>query len=380
MDLIDRLREIAARIPKQLEHIQTEEATKNALVMPFIAALGYDVFNPMEVTPELNADVGLKKGEKVDYAILRDQKPILLFECKHHAADLGKTHASQLYRYFSVTDARFGVLTNGVNYWFYTDLEAQNKMDARPFFEFSMLDIRESMVEELKKFSKSAFDVNNILTTANELKYTREIRRIMAEQLTSPSDEFVKFFTAQVYSGRMTQAIRDQFGQFTRQALKQFINDQINERLKSALGGEVAAPPVAPEVAAAVVEATPAAAPVDSSAVATTDEEKEAFYIVRAILRGSVDVKRVVMRDVQSYCGILLDDNNRRPICRLHFNAAVKYIGFLDGPRVNPKDAAKEERVVIKSLDDIYDHADRLRTIVSKHLASPAEKKDGAVA
>jgi hypothetical protein len=117
MDLIDRLREIASRIPKQLEHIQTEEATKNALVMPFISALGYDVFNPTEVTPELNADVGTKKGEKVDYAILREQKPIILFECKHHNADLSKAHASQLYRYFSVTDARFGVLTNGIQYW-----------------------------------------------------------------------------------------------------------------------------------------------------------------------------------------------------------------------------------------------------------------------
>ncbi len=78
MDLIDRLRDIANRIPKQLEYIQTEEATKNAMVMPFISALGYDVFNPSEVTPELNADIGTKKGEKVDYAILKDQKPIIL--------------------------------------------------------------------------------------------------------------------------------------------------------------------------------------------------------------------------------------------------------------------------------------------------------------
>ncbi|HMO59356.1 MAG TPA: type I restriction endonuclease, partial [Roseiflexaceae bacterium] len=189
MDLIDRLRDIAARIPKQLEHLQTEEATKHALVMPFISALGYNVFDPTEVTPELNADVGVKKGEKVDYAILRDQRPIILFECKHHAVDLGKVHASQLYRYFSVTEARFGVLTNGLVYWFYTDLEAANKMDAKPFFEFSMLNIRESAVDELKKFSKTAFDLPTILTTASELKYTREIKRLLAEQLTDPSDD-----------------------------------------------------------------------------------------------------------------------------------------------------------------------------------------------
>ena len=157
MDFIDKIRELSVRIPKQLEYIQTEEATKNALIMPFISALGYNVFDPTEVTPELCADVGVKKGEKVDYAILQDGKPIILFECKHHSADLNKVHASQLYRYFSVTEARFSVLTNGIIYWFYTDLDASNKMDGKPFFEFSMLDVKESSVEELKKFSKSAF-------------------------------------------------------------------------------------------------------------------------------------------------------------------------------------------------------------------------------
>ena len=196
VDFIDKIRELTVRIPKQLDYIQTEEATKNALIMPFISALGYNVFDPTEVTPELNADVGIKKGEKVDYAILKDGKPVILFECKHHAADLGKVHASQLYRYFSVTEARFGVLTNGLIYWFYTDLEAPNKMDGKPFFEFNLLDIRETAVEQLKKFTKSSFDVNNILTSASELKYTREIRSILLDLMQEPSDEFVKFIVS----------------------------------------------------------------------------------------------------------------------------------------------------------------------------------------
>lgn len=127
MDFIDKIRELSVRIPKQLDHIHTEEATKNALIMPFISALGYNVFDPTEVTPELNADVGIKKGEKVDYAILQDGKPIILIECKHHAQNLAKTHSSQLYRYFSVTEARFGLLTNGIVYQFYSDIEEPNK-------------------------------------------------------------------------------------------------------------------------------------------------------------------------------------------------------------------------------------------------------------
>jgi predicted type IV restriction endonuclease len=367
MDFIDKIRELAARIPKQLDHIQTEEATKNALIMPFIAALGYNVFDPTEVTPELCADVGVKKGEKVDYAILKDGKPAILFECKHHGADLSKVHASQLYRYFSVTEARFGVLTNGIVYWFYTDLEALNKMDAKPFFEFNMLDIRESAVEELKKFSKTAFDLNNILTTAAELKYTREIRRIMAEQMAEPSEEFVRFFASQVYTGRMTQAVREQFTQLTRQALRQWVNDQINERLKTALASDGASvQPVAEQpTPAAPANGTEASDP----ALQTTEEEREAFHLIRAILRDTVSVKRIAMRDAKSYCAILLDDNNRKPICRLHFNGSQKYVGFLDGPRDNPKDGPKEERIAISEIDDLYVYAERLKASASRYDA-----------
>jgi predicted type IV restriction endonuclease len=362
MDFIDRLRDIAARIPRQLEYIQTEEATKNAFIMPFIAALGYDVFNPLEVTPELHADVGLKKGEKVDYAILRDGKPIMLFECKHHAADLSKEHASQLYRYFSVTDARFGVLTNGIAYWFYTDLEAPNKMDSKPFFEFNMLDMREPDVEELKKFTKAVFDLSGILTAASELKYTREIKRLMTAELQAPSEEFVKFFAGKVYHGKFTAAVREQFAQTTQRALRQFVTDQLNERLKSALG---ASSPVVPEpipTSVPVPVAPDTAAPTDEPgrpAVVTTDEERDAFLVVRAILREVVDVKRIAMRDQQTYCGILLDDNNRRPLIRFYFNGSKKQIGLFDNAE------RKEEKLPLTTVDDLFGLAPRLKATLA---------------
>lgn len=358
MDLIDKLRDLASRLPRQLEHIQTEEATKSALVMPFINALGYNVFDPTEVTPELNADIGVKKGEKVDYAILKDGKPIILFECKHHTADLSHTHASQLYRYFSVTEARFSILTNGILYWFYTDMDAPNKMDAKPFFEFNLLDIRDEHVNELKKFSKSTFDLNSILTTANELKYTRAIARSLAEQLREPSDEFVKLIVSDVYSGRMTQQIREQFGQFVKQAFAQVVNDRITERLKTALAGEGISPSV-PSVAEPVPD-VPGSLPHNEfgGTVVTTNEETEGYYIIRAILREVVNVKRIVMRDVQTYCGILLDDSNRKTLCRLYFNTTQKYLGFMEDGQL--------DRVPIDSLDDIYKHVDRLKAAVGQ--------------
>ncbi|RYZ96434.1 MAG: restriction endonuclease, partial [Moraxellaceae bacterium] len=162
MDFIDQLRMLSTRITNTKNLIQTEEATKNSMVMPLIQILGYNVFDPLEVTPELISDIGTKKGEKVDYAILKDGKPIMLFECKKAGADLHINHASQLFRYFHVTAARFGVLTNGLVYRFFTDLEQPNKMDEKPFFEFNILDFKERDVDELKKFAKAAFDLDTI--------------------------------------------------------------------------------------------------------------------------------------------------------------------------------------------------------------------------
>lgn len=359
MDFIDRIRELSARIPKQLEFIQTEEATKHALVMPFIAALGYDVFNPLEVTPELNADIGTKKGEKVDYAIRKDNKVILLFECKAVNSDLGQVHASQLYRYFSVTEARFSVLTNGIVYWFYTDLDAPNKMDSKPFFEFNMLDVREQDVEELKKFTKSAFDLDGILTTASELKYTREIKRILAEQLQDPTEDFVRLFVSQVYQGRMTQSVKEQFTEMTRRAFRQFVNDRVQERLKSALASE--------STRSETTTAEPAATnglveDANGTKVVTTPEEWEAYYIIKAICSQVIEPERIAMRDQQTYCGILFDDNNRRPIVRLWFNTAQKYIGLFDGAD------RQEQKTPIAKINDIYQYADRIKTTTKVYL------------
>ncbi|TAL18436.1 restriction endonuclease [bacterium] len=361
MDLIDKIRELSARIPKQLDSIQTEEATKHALVMPFLHALGYNVFDPSEVTPELNADFGTKKGEKIDYAILKDGKPIILIECKHYSTDLGKVHASQLYRYYSVTEARFGVLTNGLLYWFYADLDEPNKMDKKPFFEFNVLDAKENAVEELKKFSKSSFDLSTILSTAAELKYTREITRLLSEQMQEPSEEFVRFFASKVYSGRMTQPIREQFTQLTKRAFRLLLNDQINDRLKSVLSPEAQTTPNAtPQIAASTTnnKEIPAATETES-AIITTEEEIEAYNIIRAILREHISPKRVAMRDVQSYCGILLDDNNRKPICRLYFNGSRKSVGFFD--------TEKEEGSVINELEDLFAFAGRFKSAVDKY-------------
>lgn len=348
MDFIDRIRDLVERLSSRLDHVETEEATKNALVMPFINALGYNVFDPTEVVPEFVADVGTKRGEKVDYAIMKDGKPIILIECKSADTNLTNEHASQLYRYFSVTDTRFAILTNGIVYHFYTDLDKSNRMDDKPFLVVDLDHFDDRLVDELKKFTKSTFDVDVIISTASDLKYRREISHLIADEFMSPSEPFVRHFAKQVYSGSLWQNVLEEFTDITRQALRQFVNDQVRNRLQSAIDTGISD---TAEIQAVVEEGVP------ERVTIFTEEEREGFHIVKAILREVVDPDRIYHRDTMSYCGILLDDNNRKTICRMHFNRSQKYLGLLDADK-------NEERVPIGTLNEIYQYADRLKAMV----------------
>ena len=344
MDFKDQIMQLATRAEKMLPQIQTEEATKNALIMPFIQIMGYDVFNPFEVNPEFIADIGIKKGEKVDYAIMKDGEPAILIECKHHLENLDP-HNSQLFRYFHTTKAKFGLLSNGMTYRFYTDLVEKNKRDSAPFFEFKLSEIKEVEIAELKKFHKSYFDEENITNTASELKYLNELKVILNKEIDSPSENFVAFFTKQIYPGVLTAKIKEQFVPIVKRSFNQLINDTINDRLKSALNQEKKKDS---EEAIKVEEAQDKT----ESSIITTAEELEGFYIVKSILRKVVESTRITYRDAQSYFAILLDDNNRKTICRLYLNNK-KYLVVLDENK-------KEVKYEISSIDEIYNYTDIL--------------------
>lgn len=353
MDLIDRVREISNRIRKLVDSVETEEATKHALVMPFIyQVLGYNVFDPTEVVPEFTADVGTKKGEKVDYAIMSDGKPVMIFECKRYGSDLSADNTSQLYRYFGVTDARFGVLTNGAIYRFYSDLSEPNKMDTKPFLEINMLDFADAEVDELRRFTKSSFNLENILSTARDLKYTREIKLLLSAEWANPSEDFVRYFAGQIYAGTKTKSVVEQFRRVTGVALKQFLSERINDRLKSALEDDTSKTGTADSPGEKLPEPEP------KPDIVTTDEEWQAFYAVKAIASQHVPTKRIAIRDVKTYCSVLLDDNNRKPICRFRFSDSRKDIGLFD--------TGSEELVTIESVDDIFKHADRILSAIQR--------------
>ncbi len=355
MDLIDRLRDLAARVSPQLERLETEEATKTALVLPFLNALGYDVFNPLEVVPEFTADVGIKRGEKVDYAISIGGKPAMLIEAKHCGSNLDTAHASQLYRYFSVTPARIAILTNGIEYRFYSDLEEPNKMDSRAFFEFDLMDIEERHVEVLKQFRRDHYDAEKVLANANDLKYRRGIKRLFNEEWANPSEDFVRVFASRIYDGRMTQNAKEQFTAIVKTAFHEFVQDRVSQRLQMALERSR-------EENAEETKAAEEAVVIDEKSVETTEMEMEGYHIVRAIVAEVVPLDRVFIRDTMSYCGVLLDDNNRKPICRLHFNGKKLALSTFD-------DKKNETRHNIERTSDIYKHAKALRDVV-KHYDS----------
>lgn len=230
-------------------------------------------------------------------------------------------------------------------------------LDEKPFFEFNILDFRDQDVEELKKFAKSNFDLENILTTANHLKYTRAIKNTLSEWTINPPEELVRMLSTDLLAGKQFRAaVKDQFTQITKHAFQQLIADKINERLKGAM---------TPEPSLAPVRNPDGVASEDPVVSEPSVFEMEAFQIIRAILRPIITPTRVAIRDAASYCAILFDDNNRKPICRLRFNNESRLvIGLFDENK-------EEERIQLKSLDDIFDHSERLHACVNSYLQPP---------
>ncbi|MCU7614602.1 type I restriction endonuclease [Chryseobacterium sp. GMJ5] len=347
MDLKIKLEQLHQKVIGLKDQIGTEEATKNAFVMPFIQILGYDIFNPTEVIPEHICDIGTKKGEKIDYVIKKNDEPILIIECKHwkESAD---AHNSQLHRYYHVSKSRFGVLTNGIVYNFYTDLEKPNIMDEKPFFTIDIEDIKDSSIKILESFTKNEYNLENILDSAEGLKYIKAIRKEFEKEIENPSDEMVKLLVNRFFEKHLTANRMIAFKEYTKKALTTSINESISFRLKSALS-------INEQIEKHEEKINPV--PIgenNDSKIITTEEELEAFQIVKAILREKVSSERIAHRDTLSYFGVLLDDNNRKPLCRFHFNTSNKYLEtFHDGKESGVK-------ALLNNLDEIYNFRNQL--------------------
>ena len=362
MDFIDQLKQFAKRVDSMKDSVQTEEATKTAIIMPFFSMLGYDVFNPQEFIPEFTADVGIKKGEKVDYAIMQDGQPVILIECKAISENLDR-HDSQLFRYFGTSSAKFAILTNGQYYRFYTDLDNPNKMDEDPFLTINILDIRDNQVPELKKFCKSGFDVDSIFSTASELKYVHEFKSSFKAQLDTPSDDFTRFFLQNCYSGPKTQNVIEKFRPILRKALNDLISEMMNDKIKTALGGSGGSVSASADTKPAEVS-TDAEEPEPekrSPNIVTTEEELEAYFIIKNMLSDLADIHDITYKDTESYINILYKGNTRKWICRLRLTDTIKTL-------IVPDENKKELKYPLADIYDLPKYKDKLSGVLSRYL------------
>lgn len=357
MDFIDQLKQFSKRVESLKDSILTEEATKTSIIMPFFSLLGYDVFNPDEFVPEFTADVGIKKGEKVDYAIMSDGEPIILIEAKWIGASL-QNHDSQLFRYFGTSKAKFAILTNGQYYRFYTDLDEPNKMDKQPFLEINILDIKEGLVSELKKFHKTNFNASEIFDIASDLKYSNEFKNIFDQQLSSPSDDFVKFFLGYVYSGRQTQSVIDRFRGVLKTSLNTYISEVMNEKIKSALN-TASADEGSVETSTENSAESPAK---PKKKIITTEQELEGYFIIKNLLSDLVDIQDIGYKDNEQYMSILYKNKVTNWIARLYLNSSsVQYLAI-------PDENKKENRIKINNVYDIKQYKEQLEEVLKRYI------------
>lgn len=348
---IDKLKSdiklVGKRVAELSENITNEEQTKNAFIMPFFQALGYDIFNPLEFVPEFTADVGIKKGEKVDYAIILDGVPQILIECKSITENLTK-HDSQLFRYFGTTKSKFGILTNGREYKFFTDLDEPNRMDTTPFLTVDITDIKENQFIEIIKFHKENFDIDNIVSSASELKYLNNLKTFLTENIVTPSDSFLRYLTSEIYEGRVTQNILNTFSPIIVKGFNQFITERVNEKLSAALNTSVETK-VTTEVVKTEVEDVESV----EDEVITTPAELEVYTVVKMLAKDVITPDRVYYRDNRSYFNVLIDDNIKKWVLRYRSNSKKSTIEIRDKgifPVSTPLEVANYSKDIIEVI------------------------------
>ncbi|EQF22320.1 type I restriction enzyme R family protein [Clostridioides difficile CD160] len=365
MDFSDKINQFSKRIETLKNNLTTEEATKTALIMPLFQILEYDIFNPLEFMPEFIADVGVKKGEKVDYAILKDGKPLILIEAKC-ASDKLKKHDAQLFRYFTATEAKFAILTNGIIYKFFTDLEEKNKMDEKPFLVLNLLNMDDNKISHLKKFTKNSFDIDTIFNIASELKYTSLIKAQLNMQLENPSDEFVRFIINDFYNGIKTQNVVEKFRPIVKRSLSQFVNDFMNEKLKLLLENDnedyekkkvkdskkKEKNKIDNDITKKQDENNlpkPEIEPKNN--ILLTEDELKAIDIVQDILIENVSKDEISYKKVKDDIFILYKNDIKNWICKITLNSSNKTISLPNGEN-DYLEYKMDEVIDIKELKD----------------------------
>ncbi|MEI8199694.1 MAG: hypothetical protein WCG21_06510 [Eubacteriales bacterium] len=218
-------------------------------------------------------------------------------------------------------------------------------MDTTPFLEIDLLDIKESLIPELKKFTKAAFDETTIFNTASELKYSYEIKKYFEQQLKEPSDDFTVHIIKSFSDMRMTQPVIEKFRPIVKKTINNYISELMNDKISNALKVE--------KTASEVEQPKPVEEAIDeASNIVTTEDENSSLYIVKSILAETVSPRRVIGKDTVNYYSIILDGKSSKWICKLRYSEKKKTFCFAqDG---------KEDRIIINYIEDIYQFKQRL--------------------
>ena len=362
MTFEDEIKEFSKTIPNKLEHIDSEETSKIALITPFLRLMGYDTTNPAEVKAEYTADVGTKQGEKVDFAILQDGEPLVFIECKSASNELTTDNISQLYRYFSITDIQIGILTNGVEYKFFTTGEDNNRMDEKPFLDIDLLNLTKKDMKELEKFKKVNFDIDEVVSRADNLKYRNSIKKTLLSEFENPTDDFIKAIGRQVYDGKLTPGIKEKFGNIISIAINEIINERVNKTLANAVASNEEEQEDNNNIEAEEEI-------ISEDGIITTDTEKEGYFIVRSIASEILDPDKVAIRDRKHYCNILYDNNQRYPIVRFYFNNEDHLrVEFYDEITLTSNGGKKGEKVDIENVSELYNYKERILSVINEYL------------
>jgi len=345
MKLKEHLTQLGAKIESQKIDQKFDEAqTKLLYINPFIEILGYRTSEHADVIAEWPADFAARSRDKVDYALRKNGTEILIIECKRFHEKVGK-HGHQLSDYFNnLPLLRFGILTNGTIYHFYTDIDTRNIMDPEPFFDFNVTDFNDEQVRILEMFCKENFDEKSIIEKARRLTYSRDIRKVLYSEMTNPTKDFIKFIAEKAYlekkRGSITERIRNLFDELVNLSLPIVINQLIRDRMIR----------LKPSADNGTREA--------ESKVITTEEEREAYFIVKSIIRRKISAERVGFKDAQAYFSIRIDESSHKTVCRLYLNSNKKHICIYDMDR-------NETKFDIESIDNIFDLSGQLLKSVS---------------
>lgn len=298
-----------------INQIETEEATKMTLIMPFIQKLGYNVFDINEVVPEYTADIAKKKGEKIDYAIKIDGKIAFVIEAKHVAENLDN-HSKQLARYFVNTDAKIAILTNGLEYRFFTDIDKDNIMDDTPFFTFNIQTCKEKDIEYLIGFSKAKFNENNLYGKAEKSRKISEMVAVIDKEFTAPSEDFIKLLIDRSYTGIKTKYVIEEYTEYITSALTKYIDNKITEKLKSAF------PDVEIKPQTALLEKTK-----DKTKETSLSINEATIYGYVKLMIKDIDTF-ITYKDTLSYFNILKEGKVQKWICRVYDHKELKVTIF----------------------------------------------------